>query len=932
MQRFNSSIHWHQLSGEEAVNRLETSVNGLSEQEAATRLESYGANEIADSGQRHWPGILWAQLKSSLVVLLVAAVLISLALGETTDAIAVVAIIFLNTVLGFWQDFRAEKALAELKKLSVPEVQVRRGGVLQTVSATQLTPGDVVLLQTGYFVPADCRVLEQFELAVDESALTGESLSVEKSTAPLAEDDLPLGDQTNRVFMGTTVVRGHGVALVTQTGMQTELGEIATSLQTVAETVTPLQVKLGQLSRTLALVAVGVVVLIFVGGLLAGQDSKLMLMASISMAVAIVPEGLPAVATVALALGARRMFQKKALIRQLPAVETLGSVSVICSDKTGTLTQNKMTVTAISLNAKPREVVELKSLDGRSRDIVAQEEQRAVDRDHLEWLLLGCCLCNDAELQTDETGNRSAIGEPTEKAMVEVAGLLGVDQSTWAKRLPRIAEAPFNSERKRMSTVHRVEQGWDSLPSSMDLAVDGADDSGQWLAFCKGGVESVLDVACSAWINGQRQELDEHVLALINDARDQLAGVGSRVLAVACRLASPDDHGEELEHDFMVLGLVGIEDPPRPEAQEAVAQCRQAGIRPIMITGDHPLTAASIAKQIGIAEEPRVVTGMELAKMSPKELSQRVQHTSVFARVAPSDKLDIVEALKDHEEVVAMTGDGVNDAPALKKASVGVAMGITGTDVSKQAAKVVLLDDNFSTIVAAVEQGRTVYDNIRKFVRYTMSSNVGEGLVMTVGVLMGLPLPLLPLQILWVNLVTDGLPGLALAVEPTERGAMSRPPLPLSEPIFNRRMWWDLAWIGGLICFASLGVAAWLTGGIAPDVDGAVGHDHLSDPAIARWQTIIFTTLTLTQMGNAFACRSDRPIWSGTRGPNYWLVGAVLSTLALQIAVVYWAPLQRIFRTAPLTGQEFAACLLATPVVFGVIELRKWLTPPAPTG
>lgn len=916
---------WYLLSVDESANALETSeVTGLTDREAERRLSQFGSNQIADSETRRWPEILAAQLKSSLVVLLVAAAAISIALGEFTDSIAVIAIIFLNTFLGFWQDYSAEKSLAEIRKLSAPEATVFRGGVLKAIPASELVPGDLVSLKAGYFAPADGRIVEQSNLSIDESVLTGESVSVSKGTDPVATQNLDsptkagivsslsLGDRTNMAFAGTTVVRGRGMAIVTETGMRTEIGKVAKSLQNVKLEPTPLQTKLGQLSRSLAVIAVVVVILVFIAGLLSGQPLKLMLMTALSMAVAIVPEGLPAVATVALAIGARKMFRRNALIRQLPAVETLGSVSVICSDKTGTLTQNKMTVTLLDV-ANCR---------------VETENHRPLNQD-LRSLLLGACLCNDAQLQpspgdvgnvsfgqvldmatsAEPNGKHIAVGEPTERALVEVAANFGVNQIAAAEQMPRIAEVPFSSQRKRMTTVHSVEK--------LATPIFGPDVDA--VAFCKGAVDRVLEISSQVHIGGEPVPLSRDHTSRIRRSRDEMASRGNRVLAVAIRLIRDMNSVETrnllqqpadlLEHEMVFVGLIGMKDPPRPEAADAVEKCKSAGIRPIMITGDHPLTALNIASQIGIESDGNAISGADLEQMSADELGRRVQDVSVFARVAPADKLNIVEALERQGEVVAMTGDGVNDAPALKQANVGVAMGIAGTDVAKQAANMVLLDDNFSTIVAAVEQGRTVYDNIRKFVKYTMSSNIGEVFVMTIGVLFGMPLPLLPLQILWVNLVTDGLPGLAMAVEPTERDAMRRPPLPLSEPIFNRRMMVDLVWIGSLIGLASLGTAF-----------------LLADPAenVDQWRTIVFTVLTLAQMANVFACRSEQPIYRlGHLFTNRWLWFAVASTFLLQLAVIYWPPMQGVFHTTSLSLVQMGVCLASSLLVLVMIELGK---------
>ena len=905
----SENCDWYRLSSEQAVRQTHSnSATGLTTVEAIDRLGKSGKNELVESDGRTGLKILLAQLQSSLVVLLIVAMLVSLLVGETSDAIAIVAIIILNTILGFWQDYRAEKSLAELKKLSVPEVVVRRDNNSQTVPANELVRGDIVNLQTGFFVPADCRLIELSDLSIDESALTGESLPVEKTIEALEPTRLPTGDQTNIGFMGTMVVQGHARAVVTNTGMKTELGQIASSLQSVESEPTPLQLRLGQLSRTLAILAVLIVALVFVGGLIVGQDAKLMLMTALSLSVAAVPEGLPAVATVSLAIGAKRMFKRNALIRQLPAVETLGSVSVICSDKTGTLTQNKMTASI---------------LDTADCQITIGEDESCASSLPTQLLMAAGCLCNDAEIrhevkadagaQSGQPSGPVAVGEPTEKALVEVASRFGLDQRELQSAFPRTAEIAFSSERKRMTTLHSIDtqKATAVFPSSANLW-KANEAPGARIAFIKGSVDSVLNVATQVWVDNQVQSLDMGWKQRIESSLNKMASKGTRVLAFGFRLVEDDLPLSELEQEFVLIGLIGLFDPPRPEAKAAVARCRQAGIRPIMITGDHPLTAISIADSLGIPSEGAAVTGQQLAEMSAESLRERVRDASVFARVAPADKLNVVEALQYNHEVVAMTGDGVNDAPALKQANVGVAMGQNGTDVSKEAANVVLLDDNFATIVAAVEQGRIVYANVCKFVKYTMSSNIGEILVMTIGVALGMPLPLLPLQILWINLVTDGLPGLALAVDPVEKNTMNQPPLLPEEPIFNREMSIDVLWIGSLIGGLSL-----LTGFL---MSSSLNIDH--------WRTVIFTALTFSQMGNVLASRSRYPVLLTQKvAQNFWLWGAIVFTCLLQIGVIYFRPMQNVFDTQALSPWELFVCLLMGVVVFVVIEVKKLILP-----
>lgn len=928
-----SQTNWHCRGTDQVLTQLQSDAgSGLSNSQASERLEQYGPNELIDTGSRSPLLILWEQFANSMILLLVVAAGVSVMLDEDRDAIAIVCIIVLNAILGFVQDYRAEKALAALKKLSVPLVRVRRNGTVSEIASTDLVPGDVVLLEAGNSVPADCRLLESSSLKTQEAALTGESDSVEKQIDALDDEQAPLGDRFNMVWMGTAVTYGRGTAIVVSTGMATELGRIASSLRNVRPEPTPLQKKLGQLGRSLAVAAVAIVAVVFALGVYRGEDTKVMLMTALSLAVAVVPEGLPAVATVALALGARRMFQRQALIRKLPAVETLGSVTVICSDKTGTLTQNRMAVTVLEVAgsrlALPRPAAGEpagSTLEGETLAAISEQSS-------LSLLLLTGSLCNDAELSggKDEDGSPAVSGEPTEAALVIAAERAGIRQVTLRELLPRIGDVPFDSDRKRMTTIHRTagqadQSDNEDAPMTMQAAAQllelGDSDA---IAICKGAVSSVLEVCRDVRADDDVRSLDDDWRGRIEAAGDELASQGMRVLGFAFRpLDDAPSVGNEAdaEQQLIFLGLMALIDPPRPEVNEAVARCRAAGIRPVMITGDHPLTAAYIASDLGIVgsidsdtESPPVLTGRELAPQTAEDLQGVVEDVGVYSRVAPTDKLHIVQALQANGHVVAMTGDGVNDAPALRQAHVGVAMGITGTDVSKEASEMVLLDDNFATIVNAVEQGRVVYDNIRKFIRYTMTSNAGEICVMLFGPLFGMPLPLVPLQILWVNLVTDGLPGLALAVEPGERNTMRRPPRPPNEHVLGRGMAVDIVWIGLL-----MGAVSLLAGWLFLDANNA-------SKSASTWQTAVFTVLTLSQMGNVLAIRSDRyllfriGIFS-----NPALVFAVLLTLALQLAVIYAPPLQTLFRTVPLKPSELAICLAISVIVFAAVELRKWI-------
>jgi Ca2+-transporting ATPase len=894
---------WYQLDTEEVLQKLQTDPEvGLSSAEAQQRLEQYGYNELIERGVKSPWLILWDQLREVMVVILIIAAIVSAFLGDIRDVIVIMAIVVLNAALGFSQEYRAERAIAALKKLAVPTVKVRRDGQIVEISARELVPGDVVLLEAGNLVPADGRLLESINLKAQEAALTGESEAVEKITAPLAGEDMTVGDRLNMVFMGTVITYGRGTAIVSETGMSTELGNIADLIQTVETEQTPLQRRLGELGTKLAWVALVIVAIVVVLGLLRGEELEVLFLTAISMAVAVVPEGLPAVVTITLALGSQRMLKRNALIRKLPAVETLGSVTVICSDKTGTLTENRMTVTVLDVVGHTQEIEAL--VDKKGVLMEAALSELPPQGRTLATLVKAAALVNDAVLQIGPDGTERAIGDPTEGALVVAAAKLGHPKSDLDKRWPRVGEVPFTSERKRMTTIHKVN-------------VEQDDTTAPWhgtayVAFSKGAIDSLLDVTDRVWTGDKIVPLDEEMHERILAANARLAQKGQRVLGVSFRpLESPDVKDEsDVESHEIFVGLVGMIDPPRPEVKEAVMVAREAGIRPIMITGDHPLTAQHIAQDLTITSDGQNLTGRDLAKMSIPELEEVVESISVYARVSPEHKLNIVEALQDKGHIVAMTGDGVNDAPALKKADIGVAMGITGTDVSKEAADMVLLDDNFATIVAAVEEGRTIFDNIRKFVKYTLSSNTGELIVMLFSPFLGMPLALLPLQILWINLVTDGLPGLALAVEDSERGIMKRPPFHPTESIFSRGMGARIVWIGTLMGIVSLAVGYWY---------------WLQDPN-GPWQTMVFTTLTLAQMGNALAIRSNIDSFF-TIGPfsNRLMLGAVALTFVLQLALIYLPFLQEFFNTVALEPRDLAISLALSTVVFIAVEIEKWI-------
>jgi Ca2+-transporting ATPase len=856
----------HLHSADLVAERLEVDPrNGLAPPEAAQRRAVHGENRLPEPPPRGLLRRVLDQFRDFMVLVLLAAAVLSGFVGDAADTAAIVVIVLLNAAIGLTQEWRAERALEALQRLATPQATVRRGGLSQCIETAQLVPGDVVLLEAGNLVPADLRLHEVAQLRVDESALTGESATVEKHSEALPHGEHALGDRLNMAFKGTLVTHGRAEGLVVATGVHTELGRVAGLLRDTEERSTPLQRRLADFGKRLSLVVLAICAVMFgVGVLLRGEPLLLMALTAISLAVAAIPEALPAVVTVLLALGARRMVRVNALVRRLPSVETLGSVSVICSDKTGTLTCNRMRVQAL--------------------ERWGRLEPSAV------WQ--AALLCNDASLNAEGCWS----GDPTETALAEAAQAAGVDAAALRRDLQRRHEWPFDSQRKRMSTLHG--------------------QPGDWLVVTKGAPESVLPL-CTAVATAQgEQPLD---VAAAQDTAADLAARGMRVLAIARRRWLHDPaalQASAVEQGLVLLGLVSLADPPRPEALEAVTACRSAGIVPVMITGDHPATALAIARQLGIAPaegeggtgEHAVLTGAQLARLDDAGLARAVRDVRVYARVDPAQKIRIVQALQSHGQFVAMTGDGVNDAPALKAADIGVAMGRGGTDVARQAASLVLLDDNFASIVAAVREGRRIFDNIRKFVRYAMTGNSGEIWTLFLAPLLGLPIPLLPLHILWVNLVTDGLPGLALAAEPAERGVMQRPPRAPGESVLGAGLWQHTLWVGLLIAALCLGVQAWALQAGMP------------------WQTMVFSVLTLAQMAHVLAIRSETDsLFSLGLRSNRPLAAAVLLTLGLQLAVVYLPLLQPVFRTEALSATELAICAAAASVVFVAVEVEKAL-------
>ncbi len=905
---------WFRLNSQQVLEKLSTSKeSGLSGEEARRRLEQYGSNELVDRGAKSPWKILLEQFTGIMIIILIISAVISIFLHEYADAIAILIIVFLNAILGFTQEYRAEKAMEALKDMAVPRVHVRRDGRVQEIEAKHLVPGDIVVLEAGNRIPADGRLVESQNLRIQEAVLTGESEPVEKNVDALQGEHVALGDQKNSAFMGTAATYGRGTLVITETGMKTQLGRIADMIQNVGAEETPLQRRLEQLGKGLAVAALIIVAIVFGLGLWRGEDLRLMFMTGISMAVAAVPEGLPAVVTIALALGAQRMLRRNALIRKLPAVETLGSVTVICSDKTGTLTENRMTVTVVDVAGKSIDVLERVHSYAPEISLRDKPIPEVANEPSVLMLLMSGALCNDAYLEEkpEEKGGYAAVGDPTEGALVVAAAQAGLWKERLESALPRVDEVPFDSDRKRMTTVHAIRAG--DVPDAVQgvlAQVPGAMD-GRRIAFTKGAVDGLLDVSVQVLDQGRLQPMTPEWKQRILDSNAGMAKNGMRVLGAAFRLLpeSGAPLSELDERELVFVGMFGMIDPARPEVRDAVSVAQGAGIRPVMITGDHPLTALSIARDLGIARDNTVLTGKELETMSVEELQKQVENVQVFARVSPEHKLKIVEALQNLGHNVAMTGDGVNDAPALKKADIGVAMGITGTDVSKEAADMVLLDDNFATIVAAVEEGRRIYDNIRKFIKYALASNSGEILVMLIAPFLGMPLPLTPLQILWVNLVTDGLPGLALTVEAAEPSTMRRKPHAPNENIFARGLGRDVLLIGFVLALLSLlaGYIFWRNGS-------------------ENWQTIVFTTLTLAQMGNVMALRADHEsVFQIGFFSNRYMIGAVLLTVALQLLVIYVPLLQNLFGTRPLSLSELGISFALSLLLFIFVEVMKWV-------
>jgi P-type Ca2+ transporter type 2C len=850
-------MNWHLLNIKETLELTGSRFSGLTAMEAEERMEKYGPNQLAEKKKKPVWLLFLAQFKDVMILILLAAAVVSGIIGDLKDTVVIIIIVILNAIVGFVQEYRAGKAIEALKKMAASFAKVKRNNDWLQIPSSQLVPGDIVKLEAGDIVPADIRITESHALKIEEASLTGESHPAEKNIHEITNEDAAPGDRINIAFKSTLINYGRGTGIVVATGMQTEIGAIAQMLQE-KESTTPLQKRLADFGKKLSFAVVGICVIIYLTGYLRGEDPVKMLLTAISVAVAAIPEALPAVITIALALGAKKMVSKNALIRKLPAVETLGSVTFICTDKTGTLTQNKMTV---------REIYVPDVLPLAVQNLSAKE-----------MLLLSMIKNQD----TSTNSSNETLGDPTEIAAVQYAIQQKEYQHQWNELFERVQELPFDSSRKLMTTVHQLGE--------------------HLLVITKGAYESVV------------QNCLENELGELNSIVHRLSKNGMRVLAYAYKILENTQtpvKAEDLEIDLNFCGLIGMIDPPREEAKQAVAECKTAGIVPVMITGDHPLTAKAIATETGILQSnhDRVITGQELLKMDEEDFEREVERIKVYARVSPEQKLQIVKTLQKKNHFVAMTGDGVNDAPALKHANIGVAMGITGTDVSKEAGHMILLDDNFATIVKAVREGRRIFDNIRKFIKYAMTGNSGEIWTIFLAPLIGLPVPLLPIHILWINLVTDGLPGLALAGEPAEDNIMQRKPRHPNESIFAQGMGRHIIWVGLLMGGLCIATQAWAI---------RVGDPH--------WQTMVFTTLCFCQMAHVMAIRSDHSfLFKQGIFSNIPLVGAVVLTFVLQLAIIYIPAMQPVFNTAPLTLNELLICIGVSLIVFHAVEAEKFV-------
>ncbi|XSC86720.1 calcium-translocating P-type ATPase, SERCA-type [Bacillus velezensis] len=889
-------MKFHEMGQTDLLKATNTSIKqGLTEKEVKKRLEKHGPNELQEGKRTPAIAVFFAQFKDFMVLVLLAATLISGFLGEYVDAVAIMAIVFVNGVLGFFQERRAEKSLHALKELSTPYVSALRDGSWKKIQSKELVPGDIMKFSSGDRIGAGVRIVEAKSLEIEESALTGESIPVVKQADKLRKPDVSLGDISNMAFMGTIVTRGSGIGVVVGTGMNTAMGKIADMLESAGSLSTPLQRRLEELGKILIIVALLLTVLVVAVGVLQGHELYSMFLAGVSLAVAAIPEGLPAIVTVALSIGVQRMIKQKSIVRKLPAVETLGCASVICSDKTGTLTQNKMTVTHMWSGGKTFKVSGI----GYEPEGVFTRDEREIklkDEKILEQMLVFGALCNTSEIALKD-GHYVLDGDPTEGALLTAARKGGYSNDWLSGQYRVVAEFPFDSVRKMMTVIveDKEKKQFVITKGAPDVLIDRS--------------SHLMYDARSAPFSGEKKAETEAVLK-------ELASQALRTIAIAYKPLKPGEKPtmEQAEKNLTMLGLSGMIDPPRPEVRQAIKECREAGIKTVMITGDHVETAKAIAKDLRLLpKKGRVMDGKTLNELTEKELIETVDDVYVFARVSPEHKLKIVKAFQENGHVVAMTGDGVNDAPAIKQADIGVAMGVTGTDVAKEASSLILVDDNFATIKSAIKEGRNIYENIRKFVRYLLASNVGEILVMLFAMLLALPLPLVPIQILWVNLVTDGLPAMALGMDQPEGDLMRRKPRHPKEGVFARKLGWKVVSRGFLIGAAT--ILAFII----------VYHRNPENLPYA--QTVAFATLVLAQLIHVFDCRSETSVFSRNPFENIYLLGAIISSIFLMVIVIYYPPLQPIFKTVPITPGDWMLIIgmsgIPTFLLAGSLLTRK---------
>lgn len=886
-----SAPAWHISDIPEIFSHFNTSEEGLSEEEASKRIEKYGKNEIESEMKTSWWKHLLEQFLSLLILILLLAAIASAVAGQLVEAIAIIVIVILAGVLGFIQEYQADKAIETLQKMAAPSATVKRNGERKHIASPNLVPGDVIILSTGDKIPADARLVSSQNLKINESALTGESHAVEKTDQKLEDKDLTIGDRKNLVYKGTSVTYGRGEAVVAATGMQTEFGQIATMIQSTEQRRTPLQTNIDQLGEKLGVLSIILAVLISLLGIYRGNEIIEMFVWGVALAVAVIPEALPAVVTISIALGVRRMVKRKALIRKLPAVETLGATNIICSDKTGTLTQDQMTARKIYVNNKVYDIEGSGYNPGGEIKLDGQKVTQNSESD-LTYLLSAGTLCSDTSLN-QANGKWDIVGDPTEGAIVVAAKKLNIDAEELKNKIPRINEIPFSSETKKMTTLHNTDNGK--------------------IAYTKGAMEVLLNSSKYIWMNGEVKELTEEIRKDLMDTAEDMSKDALRILGVAYKKINGKDLDDSAQEEMTFIGFVGMIDPPRPEAKKAIETCEHASIRPVMITGDHVTTAAAVAKELGIAKVGKSVRGQDIEKMSDEELDKVTDETEVYARISPGHKLRIVSSLMKKEHIVAMTGDGVNDAPALKKADIGVAMGIKGTDVSREASDMILTDDNFASIVSAVEEGRSIFQNIRKYLAYLLSGNLGTVFALTIALLATLPMPLMAVQILFINFLMDGLIAIAIGVEPVEGGIMDRKPRKVKEGILNKKTASFIFLVGVWIGIICLGLFIYV-------LDQGASQEEAT--------TIFFATLILSRLFNGLNCRSfELSIFKMKFFGNKPLIAGIVISLIMSLLVIYVPVLQAPFHTENISSLQWVLMFSVSAFTLIGVEIWKWLRP-----